>query len=88
MSDIKPLQKEQLRMTSFTELPLSSALQQRLAAAQFTIPTPIQAQAIQAQGGAAYIQLKALEKWDGKLPQIVGGSAPVPFIQVASGAAK
>src|ERR1700684_2017924 len=33
-------------MTSFTELPLSSALQQRLAAAQFTTPTPIQAQAI------------------------------------------
>jgi ATP-dependent RNA helicase RhlE len=33
-------------MTSFTELPLSSALQQRLATAQFTIPTPIQAQAI------------------------------------------
>jgi ATP-dependent RNA helicase RhlE len=33
-------------MTSFTELPLSSALQQRLAAAQFTTPTPIQAQSI------------------------------------------
>jgi ATP-dependent RNA helicase RhlE len=33
-------------MTSFTELPLSSALQQRLAANQFVIPTPIQAQAI------------------------------------------
>jgi ATP-dependent RNA helicase RhlE len=33
-------------MTSFTELPLSSALQQRLAKAQFTTPTPIQAQAI------------------------------------------
>src|SRR5579863_8804663 len=33
-------------MKSFTELPLSSALQQRLAAAQFIIPTPIQAQAI------------------------------------------
>jgi len=33
-------------MTSFTELSLSSALQQRLAANQFIIPTPIQAQAI------------------------------------------
>jgi ATP-dependent RNA helicase RhlE len=33
-------------MTSFTELPLSPALQQRLADAQFTIPTPIQAQSI------------------------------------------
>src|ERR1700733_13461467 len=33
-------------MTTFTELPLTSALQQRLAAAQFTVPTPIQSQAI------------------------------------------
>jgi ATP-dependent RNA helicase RhlE len=33
-------------MTRFSELPLSSALQQKLAAAQFTTPTPIQAQAI------------------------------------------
>jgi ATP-dependent RNA helicase RhlE len=33
-------------MTTFSELPLSSALQQKLAAAQFTIPTPIQTQAI------------------------------------------
>ncbi|MBZ5572782.1 MAG: DEAD/DEAH box helicase [Acidobacteriia bacterium] len=33
-------------MTTFTELPLISALQQKLAAAQFITPTPIQAQAI------------------------------------------
>lgn len=33
-------------MMSFTELPLSAALQQRLAAAQFVAPTPVQAQAI------------------------------------------
>ena len=33
-------------MTLFSELPLSSALQQKLAAAQFTIQTPIQVQAI------------------------------------------
>jgi ATP-dependent RNA helicase RhlE len=33
-------------MKSFTELPLSAGLQQRLAAAQFIIPTPVQAQAI------------------------------------------
>jgi ATP-dependent RNA helicase RhlE len=33
-------------MTSFTELPLSCALQQRLAASQFLKPTPIQAAAI------------------------------------------
>ncbi len=33
-------------MTTFTELPLSAALQQKLAAAQFITPTPIQVQAI------------------------------------------
>jgi ATP-dependent RNA helicase RhlE len=33
-------------MTSFTELPLSAALQQRLKASQFHTPTPIQADAI------------------------------------------
>ena len=33
-------------MTSFTELPLSAALQQRLKASQFLIPTPIQSAAI------------------------------------------
>ncbi len=33
-------------MTTFAELPLSSALQQRLAAAQFITPTPVQAVAI------------------------------------------
>src|SRR3989454_7863197 len=33
-------------MTTFTDLPLSAALQQKLAAAQFVTPTPIQASAI------------------------------------------
>lgn len=33
-------------MTKFSELPLSAALQQKLAAAQFTILTPIQERAI------------------------------------------
>jgi len=33
-------------MTRITEMPLSAGLQQRLAAAQFTTPTPIQAEAI------------------------------------------
>src|ERR1035438_2800487 len=43
---IRPLQKENNRMTTFTELPLSAALQQKLAAAQFITLTPIQARAI------------------------------------------
>src|SRR5260370_8764431 len=42
----QPLQKENKRMTTFTELPLSAALQQKLAAAQFITLTPIQARAI------------------------------------------
>src|SRR5208283_951876 len=42
----KPLQKEHNRMTTFTELPLSAQLQQKLAAAQFITLTPIQARAI------------------------------------------
>jgi len=42
----QPLQKETIEMTTFTELPLSAALQQKLAAAQFVTLTPIQAGAI------------------------------------------
>lgn len=42
----------------------------------------IQAQAIEQQGGANYVQLQAVNKWDGKLPtQMVPGSA-VPFINL------
>lgn len=37
----------------------------------------IQAQAIKEQGGAEYVQLKAIEKWDGKLPQVSGGNTPL-----------
>jgi len=41
----------------------------------------IQAEAIQSNGGAAYVQLQAIEKWDGKLPTYSGGGA-IPFINV------
>ncbi|MBU6409631.1 MAG: prohibitin family protein [Verrucomicrobia bacterium] len=44
----------------------------------------IQAKAIQAQGGAAYIQLMAIQKWNGVLPQFVGTGA-IPFIDSAIG---
>jgi hypothetical protein len=40
------LQKDTIRMTSFSELPLSASLQQRLSISQFHTPTPIQAAAI------------------------------------------
>lgn len=42
----------------------------------------IQAQSLAAQGGEDYVQLKAIEKWDGKLPtQMIPGST-VPFLQL------
>lgn len=41
----------------------------------------IQADAIRAQGGAEYVQLKAIEKWDGKLPTYSGNGA-VPFVNI------
>ncbi|HSI23726.1 MAG TPA: prohibitin family protein [Methylophilaceae bacterium] len=36
----------------------------------------IQADAIRAQGGAEYVQLKAIEKWNGQLPQVSGANTP------------
>ena len=42
----------------------------------------ISAQAIQNQGGAAYVNLKAIEKWDGKLPQYMLGGNTTPFVNV------
>ncbi len=41
----------------------------------------IQANAIQNQGGQAYVQLQAIEKWDGKLPNTMLGNS-TPFINV------
>lgn len=42
----------------------------------------IQAQAVNAQGGKDYVALKAIEKWDGKLPvQMIPGSS-VPFLNL------
>lgn len=43
----------------------------------------IQAAAIQNQGGAEYVKLKAVEKWTGTLPQFLGGSTPIPFLDVS-----
>jgi ATP-dependent RNA helicase RhlE len=44
--DNQPLQKETIPLTTFSTLPLSAALQQKLAAAQFINLTPIQDRAI------------------------------------------
>ena len=40
----------------------------------------IQSQAINAGGGKDYVNLKAVEKWDGKLPNTMAGT--VPFVNV------
>ena len=40
----------------------------------------IQSQAIQSQGGQSYVQLQAINKWDGKLPYYTGNQ--VPFINL------
>lgn len=42
----------------------------------------IQSEAIQAQGGANYVQLKAIEKWNGQLPQQFIPGQTVPFINL------
>lgn len=41
----------------------------------------LRASAISAQGGADYVQLKAIEKWDGKLPQTNAGGV-TPFVHI------
>lgn len=41
----------------------------------------LRAAAVSAQGGADYVQLKAIEKWNGKLPDTMAGSA-TPFVHV------
>jgi len=43
----------------------------------------IQSQAINANGGIEYVHLKAIQKWDGKLPTTMTGV--VPFINVGGG---
>lgn len=43
----------------------------------------IQAQAIQQQGGADYVKLQAINKWNGSLPQYTGGAIPFVNAEVA-----
>ena len=42
----------------------------------------IQAEAITSQGGADYVQLQAINKWDGTVPQTMVPGASVPFINL------
>jgi regulator of protease activity HflC (stomatin/prohibitin superfamily) len=43
----------------------------------------IQVDAINKQGGEAYVQLQAIKAWDGKLPLVTGGNS-MPFINMNS----
>lgn len=43
----------------------------------------IQAESINQQGGEDYVNLKSIEKWDGKLPIMVMGNGATPFIDVS-----
>lgn len=71
-------------------LAAQNKLQQVQFEAQQTIATAkaqaeaiqIQAQAINSQGGADYVQLKAIEKWNGLLPQQMIPGATVPFLNL------
>lgn len=46
----------------------------------------IQAEAIKAQGGAEYVQLQAIQRWNGNVPTFVGGSnGIVPFVNIPLG---
>jgi len=34
------------------------------------------------------LQLRAIEKWDGKFPQVIGGSGALPFINIDAGSTR
>src|SRR3989338_4229349 len=44
----------------------------------------IQTEAIKAQGGEAYVELKRVEKWDGKYPQTYFGGNATPLVTLPS----
>lgn len=57
--------------------------EQRVAQAQAEAEAiRIQAQSISAQGGLAYVNLKAIEKWNGALPQWMTSGSTVPFVNL------
>lgn len=58
--------------------------QQRIAQAEGEARAiQIQAEAIKVQGGKEYVELQAIQKWDGKLPTFMMGSeGAVPFVNI------
>lgn len=64
------------------ELAKAEAERQRVEAQGIADSVRIKAQAVAAQGGKEYIELKAIEKWDGKLPQTMVPGSSTPFVHV------
>ena len=64
------------------ELAKAEAERQRVEAQGIADSVRIKAQAVAAQGGKEYIELKAIEKWDGKLPQTMVPGSATPFVHV------
>ena len=42
----------------------------------------IQSAAVEKSGGQGYVQLQAIAKWDGKLPQYVTAGSAMPFVNI------
>ncbi len=63
------------------ELAKAEADRQRVEAQGLADAIRIKASAVSIQGGKEYVDLKAIEKWDGQLPQTMSGNA-TPFIHV------
>ena len=64
------------------ELARAEAERQRVEAQGIADSVRIKAAAVSAQGGKEYIELKAIEKWDGKLPQTMVPGSTTPFVHV------
>lgn len=74
-------QKAQKAQQDLTRIRIEA--EQRIATADAEAKAiKIQAEAIVSTGGAAYVQLQAINKWNGQLPYYTGG--PMPFIQPAT----
>ncbi|WP_250533487.1 prohibitin family protein [Caballeronia sp. AZ10_KS36] len=43
----------------------------------------IQAQAVKTNGGQEYLQLRAINRWDGKLPTYIAAGSPMPFLNLS-----
>ncbi len=67
-------QKNQLEVTKL------EAERARVAAQGEADAIRIKAEAVAKQGGAEYVQLQAIQKWDGKLPNTMLPTGAVPFV--------